>query len=417
MNWKILLSLSAIIISVISYNFISAANGDYISQNDSNPTENKPMNLEENLIDGNTKFAFKIFSQIFAEDKQKNIFISPNSISIALAMAYNGANGNTQQAMLNALELQGMSLEEINQANKSLQENLVNADPAIELAIANSLWMRQDFSFKPEFINNTKEFYQAKTEILDFNQAESLNIINKWVKDNTKNKIEKIINEIEPSDTMFLINAIYFKGDWQYQFDKAKTKEKTFYISEEEETNLPMMFNFGRYKYYENDEFQAVSLPYGQETRLSMYIFLPKTNNSLETFINQLTPENWNHWMAQFKYLEGRVQMPRFQLDYEVELKSALSQLGMGIIFNPKIADFSGMSEQPVYIDAVKHKTFLEVNEEGTEAAAITSIGIRATSVNTIEPFNLKIDRPFFCVIQDWQTETILFMGAIYNPE
>lgn len=416
MNWKILLSLTALICSLIPQSFSLLAKAESFSPHHLSITQNEAMNLPEKLTTANTKFAFNLFTEIFSQAKNENVFVSPRSISIALSMLYNGANSTTQEAMVNSLQLEGMSLTEINRTNQLLRENLINADPKVQLEIANSLWMRQDFSFKPEFIDINKKYYQAETKTLDFANTESLNIINNWVKENTKGKIDTIIEEIYPEDVMFLINAMYFKGDWTDQFDKNKTKEKPFYLDENQTKIVNMMSRFGRYKYLENEQFTAVNLPYGEEERLGMYIFLPKKSSDLETFSKVLNAENWTNWMTEFNYQEGTVEMPRFQLEYELELREILNKLGMGIIFDPQKADFSKISQNPIFVSGVKHKTFLEVNEEGTEAAAVTSIGIRTTSVNLDQPFKMIIDRPFFCVIKDEKTGSILFMGAVFNP-
>jgi serpin B len=418
MNWKKCLFLSTFILLIIPQGSIPWTQVQAEPQEQEHIMgEDKIMSSESLFTEGNGQFAFNLFREIFTQSEQENIFISPSSVSMALAMLYNGANGETQEQMQIALGLKDLTIDEINRDNNLLRESLLNADPEVQLAIANSIWMREGLSFKPEFITTNEQFYHTEAKTLDFNNSKSLDIINNWVKDNTKDKIDQIIDEISAEDIMFLINAIYFKGDWTDQFDPNKTSQKRFYLKENETKTVSMMSRFGSYKYTENDDFQLVSLPYGKEKRLSMYIFLPKENNNLATFTEKLTFENWSNLMGNLNYKEGTVKMPRFKLDYELELNQALKQLGMNVIFDSQKADFSNLSENPVYIDKVKHKTYLEVNEEGTEAAAVTSIGIRATSVNLNEPFMMTIDRPFFCLIQDEKTGAILFMGAIYNPE
>ena len=374
------------------------------------------MTVSPKLINANTRFGFKLFSAVAKQDAGKNIFISPSSVAIALAMAYNGANGETQQAMARAMELQGMSLQELNQANSSLKTMLA-PDPDVQLAIANSLWTRQGISFKPEFIQRNRQFYQAKVSELDFSNPRSVATINNWVSQSTRGKIATIIDSIDPSDVMFLINAIYFKGNWSRKFDPQQTSLQPFYLSDNQPKNHPMMAQGGEYRYYETSRFQAVRLPYGSNRRVSLYVFLPRASSSLAELQKTLTAENWEQWMAQFRQRQGSIQVPRFKLEYDVDLKSALSQLGMAEAFSSR-ANFSGLSLVPTKIDEVKHKTFVEVNEAGTEAAAVTSIGIRATSARPMEePFQMVVDRPFFCAIRDDQTGTILFMGAISNPK
>lgn len=374
--------------------------------------EVKPVNPK--IVEANTRFGFKLFSEILKKDGKENVFISPSSVAIALSMAYNGTNGETKTAMAKALEFQGMTLEEINQAHRNLKAALEKADPKVQLSIANALWARQGVDFNPSFLDRNAKFYDAKVKSLDFNQPASADEINGWVKESTRGKIPKIVDRINPNDVMFLMNAIYFKGKWTNEFDKSNTQTRPFTLVNGSKKQVPLMKRQGSYRYFETNQFQAISLPYGDE-RLSMYVFLPKSN--LAEFQKSLTAQNWQSWMKQFSAREGQIQLPRFKMDYDVELKEALSALGMGIAFNDA-ADFSGLSKETTKIDQVKHKTFVEVNEEGTEAAAVTSIGIVATSIRVPEePFRMIVDRPFFSAIRDNQTGEILFMGTIVNPE
>ena len=390
------------------------------SQNSTQPIKQAPRIAQEvrpvnpKIVEANTKFGFKLFSEILKKDAKENVFISPSSLAIALSMAYNGANGETRKAMSNALEFQGMTLEEINQAHQNLKAVLEKADPKVQLSIANSLWARKEISFNPNFLQNNEKFYDATVKSLDFNQPAAAKEINGWVKQSTGGKITKIVDRINPNDVMFLINAIYFKGKWTHEFDKSNTENRYFSLASGAKKQLPMMSRQGNYRYYETSQFQAISLPYSDE-RLSLYVFLPKSN--LVEFQKTLTAQNWRTWMKQFSSRQGQIQLPRFKMDYDVELKTALSAIGMGIAFDDA-ADFSGLSKAATKIDQVKHKTFVEVNEEGTEAAAVTSIAIVVTSARLEEePFKMLVDRPFFCAIRDNQTGEILFMGSIVNPE
>lgn len=384
---------------------------------DSHLTAQSPNTpVDAKLVDANTKFGFKLFSEILKQDSKKNVFVSPTSVAIALSMTYNGASGETQQAMANALELQGMSLQDINQANETLKASLEKADPAVQLSIANSLWAKQGITFKPDFLQTNKQFYDAKVTELDFAKPNASSIINNWVKENTRGKIDKIVEQLKPSDVLFLINAIYFKGNWTKPFEKSQTTEKPFYLSDGSQKQHPMMSQSGKYRYYENETFQAISLPYGKE-RLSLYVFLPRKNTNLDALQQQLTLENWQQWLNQFGMRQGSIQLPRFKFDYDIQLNSALKALGMESAFNNR-ANFSKMTSASVKIDEVKHKTFVEVNEEGTEAAAVTSVGMVLKAARAPqEPFQMVVDRPFFCAIRDNQTGTVLFMGSIKEPK
>lgn len=381
------------------------------------PLPKKTAIPDTKIVNANNKFGFKLFSEVLKqESSEKNVFVSPSSVAIALAMTYNGASGSTQQAMAKTLELQGMNLSEINAAYADLKRLLENPDTNVQLTIANSLWADKNASLQPDFIQKNQEFYKAQVTNLNFQDAQAPNIINTWVKDNTKGKINQIVDKIDPEQALFLINAIYFKGKWSNEFDKSKTASLPFYLASGKQKNHPMMSQDGDYRYQENEQFQAVSLPYGKDGKVSLYIFLPKQNSNLQAFYQNLNAENWEKWMAQFRRREGLIRLPRFKTDYDVTLNDSLKALGMAEAFS-KQANFSGIGKN-LAISQVKHKTFVEVNEEGTEAAAATSVGIVATSATQKpEPFKMIVDRPFFCAIRDNQTGSILFMGSIMEPQ
>ncbi len=416
---RISIAVLAAIVTLTSVSCSGAASSNLNPKPSQTPTT-KPvaskLMVNPNLVEANTRFSFKLFSEILKQDGKKNVFVSPSSVAIALSMAYNGANGETQQAIAQALEMQGMSLSDINQSNANLKTSLESSDPAVQLTIANSLWARKGVDFKPEFIQQNQAFYDAEVKSLDFADPSAPNQINGWVKKNTQGRISEIVDRINADQVMFLINAIYFKGKWMNEFDKSQTIDQPFTLANGHEKQHPMMSQRGEYRYTENQQFQAVSLPYGKG-RTSLYVFLPKPNSNLAEFQKTLTAENWQAWMKTFGQREGSIHLPRFKMEYETQLKKSLSALGMGIAFDPSKADFSNLSTTPTRIDEVKHKTFVEVNEEGTEAAAVTSVGIRATSVRIeVAPFSMTVDRPFFCAIRDNKTGEILFMGAIVDP-
>ncbi len=376
----------------------------------------KVSNTEEKIAFANNRFSFELFNYLFNPHQQRNIFISPTSIAIALTMTYNGANGETQSDMASALNLTDLSLKDINTSYQKLQQKWQKADSPVQLSIANSLWAKEGIPFKHKFLKNNREYYAAQITNLNFSNPGAKNIINSWIKEATQGKIERVINDITPEDVLLLINAIYFKGNWAKQFDRNLTTVESFYISEHFSKPHPLMSQTGKYRYLENDRFQAVSLPY-EENQLSMYIFLPKERSDLATFAHELTLENWQQWSNQFHLTGGEIKIPRFQLEYEALLNQALTDLGMGIIFEDNQADFSAMTSQSVLIDRIKQKTLIEVNEEGTEAAGTTAIGITSTSLNLAQPFEMIVNRPFFFVIKDNQTSTILFMGSVVDPK
>ena len=416
-----LAAASVVLFSVLGYSPVDS-NKSALAQSSlpqpETPLQKKTAKTETKIVESSNKFGFKLFSEVLKNDLgEKNIFISPSSVAIALAMTYNGASGSTQQAMAKTLELQGMDLPEINSSYAAVLKQLLdNSETKVQLKIANSLWANQDVSFAPDFLKRTQDFYQAKISNLNFKDAAASSIINNWVKENTNGKITKIVEKIEPDQVLFLINAIYFKGNWSKEFDKNQTAPYPFYTTLGTQKQHPMMSQEGDYRYYESEKFQAVSLPYGKDGKISFYIFLPKNNSNLKAFYQNLNVENWEKWMTQFNNQKGFIRLPRFKTDYDITLNDALKTLGMGEAFSNK-ANFSGMGKN-FAISQVKHKTFVEVNEEGTEAAAATSVGIVATSMRQEpEPFRMIVDRPFFCAIRDNQTGNVLFMGSIIEPQ
>ena len=376
------------------------------------------VSIDTDVVSANTRFGFDLFNEIRQTEQDKNIFISPLSISIALAMTLNGASGETEQAMTNTLQLQGLDSESINIGYAALRGALQTSDPKVTLTIANSLWARQDVPFKQGFLQRNTQFFGAQVSTLDFMDPNTLTTINQWVNTNTNGKIQKILDEINQDLVLFLINAIYFKGTWQTEFDPARTRDGTFHLATGSEKQVPMMTRSGDYPYYENYNamFQAISLPYG-DGRMSMYIFLPYRESDLNTFLDGLNTENWENWVSQFREQEVFLSMPKFKLEYEKMLNNPLQSLGMKIAFAPGRADFSRMADletlgKNLYIGEVLHKAVVEVNEEGAEAAAVTSIGIRATSA----PPAFMANRPFFFAIRDNETKTVLFMGTVVDP-
>ncbi len=382
-----------------------------------------PVNLSRKkvvvapVVTANTKFGFKLFAEVLKADRSRNVFISPTSVAQALAMTYNGASGETQQAMAQALDLQGLSLQEVNSANASLLALLANPEPQVQLAIANSLWANKDYRFEPSFRASIQEFYHAQLTSLDFGDRRSQDTINNWVKQSTHGKIDKIVDGLRADDVLFLINAIYFKGSWTEKFDKQQTTQLPFHLASGQQKPLMMMSQTGKYQYYENQDFQAVKLPYGNG-RISLEIFLPKQINGLSRFEQNLNPQDWEKWQSQFNLKQGYIRLPRFRMDYEIELKKTLTALGMGQAFSRQ-ANFERMGKN-IAISEVLHKTFVDVNEEGTEAAAVTStrmVTLSAPMPNREAPFRLIVDRPFFCAIRDQQTGSVLFMGSIVEPQ
>jgi len=371
---------------------------------------------EQSLVQSDNKFGLKLFQKVVEQEGEQNIFISPLSVSLALGMTYNGANGSTKEAMENTLELSGLTIQEINESYKTLIELLTHLDPKVTMTIANSIWYRQSFTFEPAFIDLNRAYFNAEVSALDFNDPNSVGIINNWVDENTNGKITEIINSINPLDVMFLINAIYFKGTWTYEFDQDLTEDDLFYLPNGSQVTCKMMEQKGDFQYFSNDDFEAADLPYGDEY-FSMAIILPRPGKTVDDIIAQFTPDNWEEWMSGFDKQGLAVQMPKFKLQYKLSLVQALGALGMEIAFDPYQADFTRMYPPgDLYISEVMHKTFVEVNEEGTEAAAVTSVTIGTTSVGDPSIPVFRVDRPFVFVIRDRHSGSIIFAGKIIEP-
>ena len=374
--------------------------------------------VDGSVVTANTKLGFSLFNEIRKTEQDKNIFISPFSISVALAMTLNGAAGETEQAMTNTLQLHGLDSESINTGYAGLRQTLLTSDPKVTLTIANSLWARQGFSFKPDFLQRNTQFFGAEISTLDFDNSSASKTINQWVDTNTNGKIQRIVgDQIDPITVLFLINAIYFKGTWQKEFDPSKTREGPFHLANGDEKQVPMMRQQRWYPYYREENFQAISLAYG-DGQMSMYIFLPDRESDLNIFLENLNAESWENWMSQFHEQDVSLVMPKFKLEYGKTLNDPLKALGMDVAFDPELADFSRMASLEfgnLYIEKVVHKTFVEVNEEGTEAAAATSVEVGVKSVPP-PPISFSVDRPFFFAIRDNETKTVLFMGVVVEP-
>jgi serpin B len=375
---------------------------------------NKSLDKEK-LVNAQIKFSFKLFSTLVRQNSEQNISVSPVSLALALSMLYNGASGTTREEMSGALGIKGVDLNAFNYANKTLEKSLKTNDYRGQLAIANSLWTRQGFSFRYQFLKTNQEYYQAQITNLNFDSSESVGIINRWVKDKTLGKIPQIIEQISNEDVLFLVNAIYFKGVWQIEFDPHLTTQQPFYLSNDRVIKFPLMSREGKYRYFETSDFQAVSLPYTGE-RFSLEIFLPRPDKNIKDLISQLTVSQWKKWIGQFREQQGRLKLPRFSLSNEIDIEKALMHLGMSTIFEQSSANFSKLTSRQVYVNRIRHKTLVEINEKGTQSAVTSSFRARMTSVFLPEEqFTMIVNRPFLCTIRDHKTNAIIFMGVVKN--
>lgn len=365
----------------------------------------------------NQQFAFDIFRQLSEEDSDQSIFISPLSISTALSMVYQGAGTTTREAMEQTLRYDEIGLEGVNEGYVNLLSYLKQADKKIKLNISNSIWIREGLDVRNEFITANKNVFSAQAASLDFSKATAADEINRWISEATKGKIDKMIDPPISQDViMYLINAIYFKGQWTEKFKTERTFESEFHAADGSIDKVMMMSRNGKVEYGTGEGYKAVRLPYGNE-KTAMYILLPDENIPLDQFIEKLQPEEWNKIKDSLAETEEVIlQMPRFKLEYGIkELNGTLTDLGMGEAFSNQ-ADFSGICESTqASISRVLHKAVIEVNEEGSEAAGVTVVEMKATGA--MEPITFVADRPFIFAIADDETGTVLFLGKLLNVE
>ena len=374
-----------------------------------------PASDEAKFAAANTSFAFDLFQQIIREQPGQNIFISPFSVSTVLQMIDHGAVGATKQEMDRVLHLDDFPIDTLNTASASLNQSLRSQTNVI-LELANAIWYKQGLPLKPEFVAVNKEFFAAELGAVNFDSPQSAQTINAWADRSTHGKIQDIVRwPFDPATRVVLANAIYFKGKWARPFERKETKPHLFSVAGGNKREVPTMWQHVRFAYQNGDDFQAVRLPYAGR-RLWMDVFLPATNSSLTKLLARFdSASGRDKLLAEFMQREGTLALPRFKLEYGVTLNDSLQVLGMKRAFHG--ADFSAMSDEPLEVSAVKQKSYVEVNEEGTEAAAVTTGIMHTTAIlQPQRPFEMIVDRPFYFVIQDFRTQSILFMGIVNDP-
>ncbi|MDF2671685.1 MAG: proteinase inhibitor serpin [Paenibacillus sp.] len=389
------------------------------SSNDAGKGAYTPTSTDTQLVQGYNEFGFDLFKNMAATEPTGNLFMSPSSVAIALSMTMNGAAGTTRDGIAKALHLNQLSPSDINTGAQKMQEGLHNTDPKVQLSIANSIWARKDVKLEPAFLQTNKDYYKAQVSVLDFADSKAADTINKWVDKETKGKIDKIVSSPIDKDTvMFLLNAVYFKGDWTIPFEKIATSARPFTLKDGSKQNRSMMSRQGSFQYTDREGYNAVRLPYGNGN-LGMVVLLPDEGKKLADLNDKLTGDEWKKLLGSLKEQEGHVILPRFKLEYETSLNASLQSLGMSLAFEDAKADFSALLAPPAraYISDVKHKTFVQVDEQGTEAAAVTSVEVRTTSAQSPKGFQMDVNRPFTFVIHEQQTGAVLFIGSISDPK
>ena len=374
---------------------------------------------KEIIVQGNNKFAFDLYSQV--KQNEGNLFLSPFSISTALAMTYAGARGNTETQMAETLHF-SLTQERLHPAFLTLMQEL-QADSVrggYELSIANALWGQEGYKFHQAFTDITKKYYEAGFKEVDFikNTEQTRQTINTWVEEKTKDKIKELIRPgiLTELTRLVLTNAIYFKGKWMLQFKKEATRSAPFELISGEKVEVPMMNQAKEFNYSENETTQILEMPY-EGDNLSMVILLPKEKKGIRGLEKLLNPEDFKNWLSTLRKQEVIVSLPRFKMTSEFLLNEALKSLGMADAFDMKLADFSGMTPDPVglYISKVIHKAFVDVNEEGTEAAAATAVVMTRRGMPEPKPV-FCADHPFIFIIRDKSSDSILFIGRVMDP-
>lgn len=381
--------------------------------------ENTAMDISA-IVDGSNKFALDLFQKLRAEEG--NLFFSPSSISTALAMTYAGSAGETENEMAKTLHFQ-MPKDQLHDSMHALQAvwNSPDKKKGIRLNLANRLWGQVSYKFLAEFLGITRERYGAELAQMNFAQSEQARqTINRWVEEQTENKIMDLIpaGAIDSDTKLVLTNAVYFHGIWSKPFKKHLTKDEDFHLTSSQKIKVPLMHRFAEYRYGEADNLQILELPYGDGS-LSMLVLLPEKGDGLADVEAKLTFQNLQQWVGSLSKRDVKVYVPKFKTTSQFELGDTLKALGMNTAFDPNTADFSGMTGgRDLFISAVIHKAFVDVNEEGTEAAAATGIILAPTSAapDPTEPPVFRADHPFVFMIRDNRNGTILFMGRIENP-
>ena len=375
-----------------------------------------PRNLtdaERGVLSASNAFSFSLWKQINATKKDSNVFVSPLSASFSLGMALTGAANQTFDEMRSGLQLGSASLTDIDAGYKSLMSLLTSLDNTVTMNVANSIWYRKDFPFNQSFLDDGASYFGASIKPLDFNDATgSMSAINSWVNAQTNGKIPTIIDQIDPQNVMFLINAIYFKGSWRTKFDQSLTLDASFHAVGGDQT-ARLMHREGKMSYTETSAFQAVDLPYG-DSAFTMMVVLPKTGSTVESLASSLDAGVLQAVAGSLHTTQVDLFLPKVKLSFVRNLIPDLQSLGMSVPFTDH-ADFTRMSSlgRNLYISQVRHKTYIDINEEGTEAAAVTSTGISVTSAPIST--TMRVDRPFVFVIRERLSGTVLFIGKVVS--
>jgi serine protease inhibitor len=386
------------------------------------PEENlpdlKPLSAQEmKLVEAGNDFALKITRRI-NDDEPGNFFISPLSVGYALGMTFNGAAGETREGIKKTLDFGNLSDDEINHSYYNLRKQLMGMDKKVEMEIANSVWFRNDLQVKNAFKGILAEYYDAVATGLNFGDPAAKDIINKWIESKTRGKIRDMLDQIPADAVMYLVNAIYFKADWTFQFDKSATKKEPFKLNNGSEKLVDMMFSKGvEVSYIVSDKFTYIEVPYGNR-QFVMSVMLPNQGYTVDDVFSSLGADQLKNLSGQARKITVELKLPKFKLEYKKLLNDHLSDMGMARAFTPS-AEFPDLFEDPLslMISRVLHQSFIEVNEEGSEAAAATIVEIVETSMPiNPDPQRITVDRPFAFFITERHTNSVMFSGKMMEP-
>jgi serpin B len=401
---------------VIAFLTISCTAGnDPINQIPKDADSIKLTTAQTEKVNRDNIFAFDLLKKTIAASGETNVFVSPLSVSIALGMAWNGANGQTKTEMETALKMSGITVSDINSYYKIMQSTLPGIDPTTKLNIANSLWYKTGFPVKSDFLKVNTDYFGAYVKELDFSKAWAVDTINNWCAKKTNNLIQKPLDQIPVDAVMYLVNAIYFKGIWRKHFETKDTKEADFTNELNNVVKVNMMYQKDTFAYAADNYAQYLDMPYGNKA-FSMTVILPKDGKTTDDVLNYMTTDVWNNRLQTMPIKEVEVFLPRFKTENKFLLNDPLKKMGMNTAFSDK-ADFKNIADTSLYISRVLHDTYVEVTEKGTEAAAVTIVEIGVTSMPLDPPPTpiFRVNKPFLFVIREKSTGVILFIGKMGN--
>jgi len=368
------------------------------------------------IIEADHAFGFELFREVCRISELENIMISPMSVSYALGMTYNGAAGTTLDAFNEVLHFGGLTNQEVNESYKDLMDQLLNLSEEVEFALANSIWYKEGYPVLEDFVKTNEDYFNAAIREADFSDPKTVDMINGWIEQQTNDKIRDMLDQIPDDVIMYLINAIYFNANWKYEFPKEDTYEGEFKLENGSQTAVDYMVVEGDFQYTSNDDFTAVELPYS-DSSFSMLVMLPNQENSVSSLTESLDVDSWDSWFENSQRIGIRVVLPKFKYEFKDLLNDPLKTLGLEVAFSDN-ADFSRIVPyRKLCISRVIHQTFIDVQEEGTEAAAATIVEIKELSSQGGGTITFHADHPFLYLIKENSTGAIVFMGKVGRPE